>query len=784
MSENSCIDLETSSHVLQLFPSPDGNHYYALADKADRTAYAPIPLTAQSELVMDPIPSQDGEGHVLQVKLADQNIGEISSATEDLDQLAEFTGQWNRALQELRDNEYVDVSKEDSKFNPISLATKLFTNTPSETRPRSSTVGSTHAPNPVEAIAPKIHARRDEFLVEKHYTLKLATWNVHGESVQRVNLAALLGMPKKHDLYVICLQESDPLGPKNLTANGDTLKSTQNAIISTLGGPRSYKLVSSNQLLGIMILLVASAELEPHFSNIRTETTGTGLFGIWGNKGAASIKVTLGADDHVGIAGTELIFVGCHLAAGEGKPILDRRKSELGEIERRMSVPGLLNTAAPEVMFTDGIEDGDADDLPPSPEVTASMSFVLGDLNYRVQLEPGIVEDFVRGKEYDTILTHDTLSQQIQERKIFTGLKEQSIDFPPTFKYAIGTDSFDQSRQGSDKAKTPSYTDRIFYSPSPSLTPKEYTSIMDYSLSDHKPVTALFDFTVSVVDPEKRKQVVESILKQSDSIENSSRPTITVSPKELIVNDAKVLEDAHGEIVISQASLTSGSSTFPVEWELTLDSPSITASPTSGVLPAGAKVYIRFHCELPIKPDTITAVAVLRVKEVQDIFIPVEFHSLPTCLGKSLSFLARTPLGARSGVTVTGDEDGATNMPREIWNCVNYLWSHAFADMFDPKLSRPEKSIQLQVQEWMDEGKDFDYEVLDTANKLKRNSAVYSVAQQLVVLLQNLEGGIVMPEYYPVVLRGRDGAVIVSIFGNRWASTNLLDHGKNASRER
>lgn len=760
MSSTSSLELETSSHVLYFFPSVDGDSYYAIATKADRTGYVPTPLTLDSELEVNPVPLNDGQDHVLQVKLGPQLLGQVSNASKELDQLAQFTAAWNNALDSLKENRDTSTLIRETNFNPVSIATKLYRGDFAGFRSRSNTGNSSTSANPAAVISDKVFKRKNEFLVKKPISVRLATWNLHGELLQRVNLASFLGKPKKYDLYAICFQESDPLGPRNLTANLETLKSTQDAIISTLGGPRNYKIVSSHQLLGVMVLLIATADLEPYLSNARVDTTATGLLGIWGNKGAASIRVTLGADENASIPGVELAIIGCHLSAGEGKSVVSRRKWELGEIEKKMGVLGLLNTSASEMVFSDGIDDSDTDDLPPSPEQTEDISFVLGDLNYRVNMDFELAQEFSKNKEYETILVHDTLSQEMKERHIFTGFKEQDINFPPTYKYAIGTDSFDQSSQGNNKPKIPSYTDRILYTPHASLSPKEYTSLSEYSLSDHKPVVASFDLELSVVDQEKRKKVVESILKDSDTLENSLRPSIVVSPKELVVKDARVLEEVHGEISIRQVNNNS-TENHPVHWEISLDSTEISVTPKSGVLPPGANVFLKFSSTVPIHQSSISAVAVLHVADVQDVFIPIEFQALPTCLGKSLSFLSRTPLGVRSGVTVTGQEEGASNMPREIYNCVNYLWAHAFADIFNPA-NKPEKSIQMQVQEWMDEGKDFDEQVLDTANKLEKNSGVYSVAQQLLLLLQNLDGGIVMTEYYPFVLRGREGAVQVS----------------------
>lgn len=791
MSDNqpSCPLLETSSHILQFFPGHNGISYYTLAEKSHRTYYTPLPLTIDCQLSINPLPSREGEPHYLAILLGTQSIGQINSSSDDeINQLAQFTAQWREALSDLTENS--SQPEQLQNFNPIFAVAngltafpKLFTASSStsssstiatavpssKSRPDSVIYASPSSPTSLSAssvhIVDRISAQQNEFLVEKLLRIRLVSWNMHGEQIQRVNIAGLLGLPVLYDIYVIALQESDILGPKNLYANTITLQNTKDAIISTLGGPDSFQVVAHNQLLGIMLLLVAATPIASQLSNAEIATTGTGLFGVWGNKGAASIRITIGADPSAGVVGTDLVFLNCHLAAGEGKAGVERRKWELGEIERKLNFPGLIGTnPRPEILFSgeDTIVDDISDDLPPAPSTPSdsTLAFVLGDLNYRVGLDPDMVIQFLDRKEFDTVLNHDQLSQQIRERKVLTGFKEKSITFSPTYKYAVGTNDFDDNKPGNnDKARAPSYTDRIFYKPSTSLTPTEYGSLMEYTISDHKPVYATFELTTLLIDPAKRKIVVDRVLKQSDTLENSTKPNVVISPTELLVDDAIVLREAEGHVVIEQG----GSSDRVVEWEIDLKSPDIAVFPTHGHLPVGAKQYIHFTCTLPIKTHSTNSqaqdVAILRILDAQDIFIPVDFKAQQTCLGASLDLLSRMPKGARNKQIM---DTSSTNMPREIWNCVDYLWTHIVPDMFDDKsASKAEKSIQDQVQDWMDTGEDFDHEVLDSANVVEENSGTYSVAQQFLLLLEHLDGGIIPAEYYSVVLHGKEGSMLV-----------------------
>ncbi|KAF5096424.1 hypothetical protein DV451_004245 [Geotrichum candidum] len=897
--------LETSSHFLEFFPG-SATSYYTLADKAHPTYYTPRPLTeTDCHLTIAP---DDKEKHLLDIRLGETDIGQIdSNDDESINALAIFTAQWREALSAIAENNASTsptngssgadtnaaggIANNISSFYPISVVTTGitsiprffnnnsanaqgpvyplsqdpstgFANTDSTSSIRSSrptsiahtfsnlTIGSTlESPiNTVENTMDQIYAQRDQFLVDKTLRLRLVTWNLHGEPITKAgNLDALLGRPELYDLYIVAIQESDEIGPKNLYANTVTLQNTKDAILSALNTNDSadseqegesikenesvkeedsakesdsvkegdsagngYRAIAHNQLLGMMIVLFAADPIAAELGGVEIATTGTGLFGVWGNKGATSLKITLGADESVGVRGTDLVFLNCHLAAGEGKPGIDRRKWELSEIERKLKIPGLVGTnPKPEVIFEDNITDDYSDDLPSPPQTATIESsttnnsissrnstnspgvfhdriyFLLGDLNYRVALDPDMVIQFLASKDYETVLSHDTLFQQIRERKVLTGFKEHEINFMPTYKYKVGTDEYDDNKPGNnDKARAPSFTDRIFFrsitapDSGAALTIKEYNSLMEYRISDHKPVYATFELECRLVDAAKRKTVVDSVLKQSDSLENSSKRTIKVTPTELLVDDAIVLRAAEGAVMIEQ---TTAAGAIPngeddaLEWALDLQSDTITATPTHGVLPRGAKQYIHFRTILPVQKhitqSMAEAVAILRLGNGQDIFVPVEFRALPTCLGASLDLLSRMSGGARNTSALM--DASSTNMPREIWNCVDYLWTHTVPDMFEgvgvdidsaamaSQGWKGEQSICEQVQDWLDLGQDFDRDVLDSANSIRTNSGIYSVAHQFLLLLWHLDGGVIPVEYYSIVLHGREGSMMI-----------------------
>lgn len=70
----------------------------------------------------------------------------------------------------------------------------------------------------------------------------------------------------------------------------------------------------------------------------------------------------------------------------------------------------------------------------------------------------------------------------------------------------------------------------------------------------------------------------------------------------------------------------------------------ITIYPRSGMLPPGGKQHIKFKCTLPVfrgRTSSVVRVAVLRIVDAQDMFIPIEFAAQSTSLGASLNALSR-----------------------------------------------------------------------------------------------------------------------------------------------
>jgi endonuclease/exonuclease/phosphatase family metal-dependent hydrolase len=113
---------------------------------------------------------------------------------------------------------------------------------------------------------------------------------------------------------------------------------------------------------------------------------------------------------------------------------------------------------------------------------------MLGDLNYRIELDRAKVIECIEKKDFGTLIEHDQLTRAKREHPEFAVFKEGEVRFAPTYKFDKDSDQYDTS----SKKRIPSYTDRILFAEREGLSPvniRSYGSIAD-RLSDHRPVMA------------------------------------------------------------------------------------------------------------------------------------------------------------------------------------------------------------------------------------------------------------------------------------------------------
>ncbi|KAG1957777.1 inositol polyphosphate 5-phosphatase K [Pimephales promelas] len=314
--------------------------------------------------------------------------------------------------------------------------------------------------------------------VVEDFRVHIITWNV-GSAMPPEDITALLGLhvgDGNTDMYIIGLQEVNSMINKRLK---DVLFTDQwSEVFMDALSPFGYVLVTSQRMQGMLLLVFSKYFHLPFLRGIQTQTTRTGLGGIWGNKGGVSARMT--------VFGHSICFLNCHLPA------------HMENSEQRMEdFESILQQQQFEGQAAMGVLDHD-------------LVFWFGDLNFRIEdLEMQVVKAAIDNNKLSVLWEKDQLNMAKGSESVLEGFHEGPIKFPPTYKFDVGTDTYDTS----GKKRKPAWTDRILWRLRPTaafsnsvskrssmaglssgtrVSQHFYRSHMEYTVSDHKPVSSIF----------------------------------------------------------------------------------------------------------------------------------------------------------------------------------------------------------------------------------------------------------------------------------------------------
>lgn len=302
------------------------------------------------------------------------------------------------------------------------------------------------------------------------YSVYVVTWNVGTRFPDNISLRSLLGLQgvddqkqeSLPDIYAIGLQEVNVQPQQQML--GLFKEDPWTHKVKKLLRDYDYVVIKSEQMQGLLLTLLVRRKHVEHLRDIEPEFTRTGFGGIWGNKGAVSIRFSL--------YGCALTFVVSHLAAHDHH--LDERIEDYEQImeNHHYHVPHYRE-----------IYDHD-------------YVFWFGDLNFRLMGDdsPADVLAAVKNDEQlsELIQRDQLLHVRTKLQKAFHLMHERLPAFPPTFKYHEGTSNYDLKRR-------PAWTDRILYALQPlnkrpderlAIEQRSYKSHPAYNISDHKPVSS------------------------------------------------------------------------------------------------------------------------------------------------------------------------------------------------------------------------------------------------------------------------------------------------------
>ena len=331
----------------------------------------------------------------------------------------------------------------------------------------------------------ELKKRLKEYSISESIHIWVGTFNLNGKSEGvQYDLTSWLCPETTHaarrpEIVSVGFQEIVELSPQQIMSTDPVRRQAwEHAVRKTLNKNSSsserYVLLRSGQLVGTALMIFVKSSALNSIKNVEGSVKKTGMSGMAGNKGAVAIRMDY--------ANTRLCFVTAHLAAGFVN--YEERNRDYRTISHGLRF-----------QRNRSIEDHDA-------------IIWAGDFNYRIGLSDDKVRRFANAGDLDTLYQNDQLNLQMVAGRTFPYYSESRIPFMPTYRYDNGTDVYDTS----EKARIPAWCDRV-------LKKGDILKQIDYAtaplrFSDHRPVYATFQCTISVIDDAKKEKLSQEIYAQ------------------------------------------------------------------------------------------------------------------------------------------------------------------------------------------------------------------------------------------------------------------------------
>ncbi|KAL0667138.1 hypothetical protein Bca4012_029842 [Brassica carinata] len=347
------------------------------------------------------------------------------------------------------------------------------------------------SPGPLDSvIRTDLSQKGNTYARQDSVKILIGTWNVGEGRASRGALMSWLGSDVSDvGIVAVGLQEVD-MGAGFLAMS--TAKETVgvegsvvgkwwiDAIGNALDERNTFERMGSRQLAGLLISLWVRKDIRTHVGDLDVAAVPCGFGRAIGNKGGVGLRIRV--YDRI------MCFVNCHLAAH--LEAVTRRNADFNHIYRSMN--------------TNIITEEEKSDL-------AAADFVafFGDFNYREK---------------------DQLRAEMSEGKVFQGMREALITFPPTYKFEKNKPGLGGYDSG-EKKRIPAWCDRVIFRDNQSTPFSEcnlqcpvvsctvmYEACMDVTESDHKPVRCKLHANIAHTDKSVRRQELGKIIKSSEKL--------------------------------------------------------------------------------------------------------------------------------------------------------------------------------------------------------------------------------------------------------------------------
>ncbi|KAK4345303.1 hypothetical protein RND71_035479 [Anisodus tanguticus] len=419
------------------------------------------------------------------------------------------------------------------------------------------------SPGPIDNILrPELAEKEFSYTSQENIRVLVGTWNVGQGRASQEALATWLGSTVSDiGIIVVGLQEVEMgAGFLAMSAAKETVglegssvgQWWQDAIGKALNEGSTFERVGSRQLAALLIAIWVRKSIRNHVGDLDVGAVACGIGRAIGNKGGVGLRLRV--FDRI------MCFTNCHFAAH--LEAVNRRNADFNHIFRTMvftKSSNLLNNSVGMILYlflsspciyfgslliglacilslaagvsssAQMLRGANTAQINPDegkPELgEADLVIFTGDFNYRLfGISYDEARDFVSQRCFDWLREKDQLRAEMKAAKVFQGMREAIIRFPPTYKTRYDS---------GEKKRIPAWCDRVLYrdnraTPSVECSLQcpvvasiiQYEACMEVTESDHKPVRCKFNVEIAQVDRSVRRQLFGKIFQENEKIKS------------------------------------------------------------------------------------------------------------------------------------------------------------------------------------------------------------------------------------------------------------------------
>jgi len=325
--------------------------------------------------------------------------------------------------------------------------------------------------------------------------------NVHFEENNQKEVNELKN--KLPEFYILGFEEIKSNSEKQIK---EIIIRTLNKINNNSNDP--YQFMKELYLSGIYILIYVKASCIKYIKNFDQQLIKKSYVG---NKGSCLIRFNIN---------DTTIALSCnHLSYGEDKN--EERKEEIKDI---------LNSSFkkyPKLNFKNH-----------------DYFFLFGDLNIRLNLwlNDQLMLDLVKNSsreingDFSQLYSHDQFLQYQKESTIISEMCEALIKFSPTYKYNIGSTSYDVTK------RTPSWCDRIFYKKYSKTIPLAYNKCL-LTISDHQPIFGVYKIRTEIINKEEKQNILNQMIKEKEKKNDLQKEKNKINDNKTDINNSDKVDE-------------------------------------------------------------------------------------------------------------------------------------------------------------------------------------------------------------------------------------------------